>query len=63
LCVFRRFTEDLNPDAAGTFSTLHHYSTRSQADKVIGWEGKDAAHKEIVDGMAAYEAKKRLKEG
>lgn len=26
--------------------------------KVLGWEGKDAAHQEILDGIAAYNAKK-----
>jgi inorganic pyrophosphatase len=27
--------------------------------KVLGWEGKESAHQEIVDGIANYEKQKR----
>ena len=53
--------EDLNPMRLNTIQHFfEHYKDLEPGKwvKVIGWEGKDAAHKEIVDGMAAYEAKK-----
>ena len=53
--------EDLNPMRLNTIQHFfEHYKDLEPGKwvKVIGWEGKDAAHKEIVDGMAAYEAQK-----
>ena len=53
--------EDLNPMRLNTIQHFfEHYKDLEPGKwvKVIGWEGKDAAHKEIVDGMAAYEDKK-----
>eukprot|EP01036_Dinobryon_divergens_P002028 gene2028-2663_t len=53
--------EDLNPMRLNTIQHFfEHYKDLEPGKwvKVIGWEGKDAAHKEIIDGMAAYEAKK-----
>jgi len=53
--------EDLNPMRLNTIQHFfEHYKDLEPGKwvKVIGWEGKDAAHKEIMDGMAAYEAQK-----
>ncbi len=53
--------EDLNPMRLNTIQHFfEHYKDLEPGKwvKVIGWEGRDAAHKEIVDGMAAYEAQK-----
>ena len=53
--------EDLNP--ARTASIAHffeHYKDLEPGKwvKVTGWEGPEAAKKEVVDGMAAYLAEK-----
>lgn len=53
--------EDLNPMRLNTIQHFfEHYKDLEPGKwvKVIGWEGKDAAHKEIIDGIAAYEAQK-----
>ena len=50
--------EDLNPMRLNTIQHFfEHYKDLEPVKwvKVIGWEGKDAAHKEITDGVAAYE--------
>ena len=53
--------EDLNPMRLNTIQHFfEHYKDLEPRKwvKVIGWAGKDAAHKEILDGIAAYEAQK-----
>lgn len=50
--------EDLNPMRLKTISHFfEHYKDLEQGKwvKVLGWEGPEAAHKEIMDGIAAYE--------
>ncbi|MFP5323976.1 MAG: inorganic diphosphatase [Gammaproteobacteria bacterium] len=49
--------EDLNPMRLKTIEHFfEHYKDLEPGKwvKVEGWDGKDAAHKEILDGMAAY---------
>ncbi len=49
--------EDLNPMRLNTIQHFfEHYKDLEPGKwvKVIGWEGKDAAHKEITDGIEAY---------
>jgi inorganic pyrophosphatase len=53
--------EDLNPMRLNTIQHFfEHYKDLEPGKwvKVLGWEGKDAAHQEILDGIAAYNAKK-----
>ncbi|MDP3520410.1 MAG: inorganic diphosphatase [Hydrogenophaga sp.] len=50
--------EDLNPMRLKTIEHFfEHYKDLEPGKwvKVQGWEGRDAAHKEILDGMANYE--------
>ena len=50
--------EDLNPMRLNTIQHFfEHYKDLEPGKwvKVKGWEGKDAAHKEILDGIANYE--------
>ncbi|MCU0941757.1 MAG: inorganic diphosphatase [Hydrogenophaga sp.] len=50
--------EDLNPMRLKTIQHFfEHYKDLEQGKwvKVIGWEGKESAHKEILDGIANYE--------
>jgi inorganic pyrophosphatase len=52
--------EDLNPMRLNTIQHFfEHYKDLEPGKwvKILGWEGKDAAHKEILDGIAAYNAK------
>jgi inorganic pyrophosphatase len=52
-----RKPEDLNPLRLKTISHFfEHYKDLEEGKwvKVLGWEGPQAAHKEITDGMAAY---------
>ncbi|MCW5670008.1 MAG: inorganic diphosphatase [Hydrogenophaga sp.] len=49
--------EDLNPMRLNTIQHFfEHYKDLEPGKwvKVIGWEGKDAAHQEILDGIANY---------
>ncbi len=49
--------EDLNPMRLKAIEHFfEHYKDLEKGKwvKVQGWEGKDAAHKEILDGIAAY---------
>ena len=49
--------EDLNPMRLKTIAHFfEHYKDLEQGKwvKVLGWEGKESAHKEILDGIAAY---------
>jgi inorganic pyrophosphatase len=49
--------EDLNPMRLKTISHFfEHYKDLEPGKwvKVLGWEGLEAAHKEIADGMVAY---------
>ena len=49
---------DLNPMRLNTIQHFfEHYKDLEPGKwvKVIGWEGKDAAHQEILDGIANYE--------
>jgi len=49
--------EDLNPARLKTIAHFfEHYKDLEEGKwvKVLGWEGPDAAKKEITDGMAAY---------
>ncbi|GAB3187829.1 inorganic diphosphatase [Hydrogenophaga aquatica] len=51
--------EDLNPVRLKAIEHFfEHYKDLDPGKwvKVLGWDGKDAAHKEILDGIAAYEA-------
>lgn len=51
--------EDLNPMRLKTIEHFfEHYKDLEPGKwvKVLGWDGVDAAHKEITDGMAAYQA-------
>ena len=51
--------EDLNPMRLNTIAHFfEHYKDLEKGKwvKVMGWEGPDAARKEVADGMAAYEA-------
>ena len=51
--------EDLNPLRIKTIQHFfEHYKDLEPGKwvKVHGWVGPDEAHKEIVDGMAAFEA-------
>jgi len=53
--------EDLNPMRLKSIQHFfEHYKDLEPGKwvKVTGWEGPEAAKKEIVDGMAAYEAEK-----
>jgi inorganic pyrophosphatase len=50
--------EDLNPMRLNTIQHFfEHYKDLEPGKwvKVLGWEGKDAAHQEILDGLANYE--------
>ncbi|MEZ5663194.1 MAG: inorganic diphosphatase [Burkholderiaceae bacterium] len=50
--------EDLNPMRLRAIEHFfEHYKDLEEGKwvKVAGWEGVDAAHKEILDGIAAYE--------
>ncbi len=50
--------EDLNPMRLKTIAHFfEHYKDLEPGKwvKVLGWEGKEAAHKEILDGIANYE--------
>jgi len=52
--------EDLNPMRLKTIAHFfEHYKDLEQGKwvKVLGWEGPDAARKEIADGMASYRKK------
>ena len=49
--------EDLNPMRLKTIEHFfEHYKDLEKGKwvKVLGWEGPESAHKEILDGMAAY---------
>ena len=49
--------DDVNPMRLKAISHFFEHYKDLEAGKwvkVLGWEGVDAAHKEIVDGMAAY---------
>lgn len=49
--------EDLNPMRLKAIEHFfEHYKDLEQGKwvKVLGWDGPDAAHKEILDGIAAY---------
>jgi inorganic pyrophosphatase len=49
--------EDLNPMRLKTIQHFfEHYKDLESGKwvKIIGWEGKEAAHKEITDGIEAY---------
>lgn len=49
--------EDLNPMRLKTIQHFfEHYKDLEPGKwvKVLGWEGQEAAHKEIMDGVAAY---------
>ena len=49
--------EDMNPLRLKTISHFfEHYKDLEEGKwvKVIGWQGPEAAHKEIADGIAAY---------
>lgn len=51
--------EDLNPMRLNTIQHFfEHYKDLEPGKwvKVLGWEGKDAALKEVTDGIAAYNA-------
>ncbi len=53
--------EDLNPMRLKTIQHFfEHYKDLEPGKwvKILGWEGKDAAIKEITDGIAAYNAEK-----
>ncbi|HNB45914.1 MAG TPA: inorganic diphosphatase, partial [Burkholderiaceae bacterium] len=53
--------EDLNPMRLKSIQHFfEHYKDLEPGKwvKVTGWEGPEAAKKEIIDGMAAYEADK-----
>jgi inorganic pyrophosphatase len=50
--------EDLNPMRLKTIQHFfEHYKDLEPGKwvKVLGWEGKESAHKEILDGIANYE--------
>ena len=50
--------EDMNPVRLKAIEHFfEHYKDLDPGKwvKVLGWDGKDAAHKEILDGIAAYE--------
>ncbi len=50
--------EDLNPMRLKTIQHFFEHYKDLEAGKwvkVIGWEGKESAHKEILDGIANYE--------
>ena len=50
--------DDLNPMRLKTIEHFfEHYKDLEEGKwvKVMGWEGPEAAHKEILDGIAAYE--------
>jgi inorganic pyrophosphatase len=54
--------EDLNPMRLNTIQHFfEHYKDLEPGKwvKVIGWEGKDAAHQEILDGIANYNKAKQ----
>ena len=54
--------EDMNPTRLNAISHFfEHYKDLEEGKwvKVLGWESIDAAHKEILDGIAAYD--KQLK--
>jgi len=54
--------EDVNPARLKALSHFfEHYKDLEDGKwvKVLGWEGIEAAHKEIVDGLAAYANKTR----
>jgi len=62
LSLYSRWTkpEDLNPMRLKAIEHFfEHYKDLEQGKwvKVQGWEGPEAAHKEILDGIAAYEKK------
>jgi inorganic pyrophosphatase len=50
--------EDLNPMRLNTIQHFfEHYKDLEPGKwvKILGWEGPEAAHKEIMDGVAAYQ--------
>lgn len=54
--------EDLNPARLNTIAHFfEHYKDLEPGKwvKILGWEGVDAAKKEIMDGIASYQAKTR----
>ncbi|TAL65948.1 MAG: inorganic diphosphatase [Burkholderiaceae bacterium] len=54
--------EDLNPARLNTIAHFfEHYKDLEPGKwvKILGWEGVDAARKEIMDGIASYQAKAR----
>ncbi|MEX1165411.1 MAG: inorganic diphosphatase [Hydrogenophaga sp.] len=56
--------EDLNPMRLNTIQHFfEHYKDLEPGKwvKILGWEGKDSAIKEIADGIAAYNAEKANK--
>ena len=62
--LFRSWQEpsDLNPMRLKTIEHFfEHYKDLEQGKwvKVQGWEGKESAHKEILDGIANYEKAKK----
>ena len=59
LSLYSRWTkpEDLNPMRLKAIEHFfEHYKDLEQGKwvKVAGWEGPESAHKEIMDGIAAY---------
>ena len=51
--------DDMNPMRLKTIAHFfEHYKDLEEGKwvKILGWEGPDAAHKEIVDGIANYNA-------
>ena len=55
--------EDMNPLRLKTIAHFfEHYKDLEEGKwvKIGGWEGPDAAHKEITDGIAAYAAAHKL---
>ena len=53
--------EDLNPVRLKAIEHFfEHYKDLDPGKwvKVLGWDNKDAAHKEILDGIAAYNQEK-----
>lgn len=58
--------EDVNPMRLKAISHFfQHYKDLEQGKwvKLLGWEGPEAAHKEVADGIAAYQERKKKKAG
>jgi inorganic pyrophosphatase len=54
--------EDLNPFRLKTIAHFfEHYKDLEQGKwvKILGWEGPESAKKEIIDGIAKYQAEKK----